>query len=118
MVVSGYQQLIEEHLSGSECAETLRAFEELPHEKELYYDTQENLVGLASYFPLERLDFDMIVILHKDNKFSLSQWKWLKHKLMTRIKPIKIQITANKEHLEYLANKYGGYLDGSVLVFP
>ena len=111
------EELIKAHC-GAQAYETAWAFDNLPHTKELYYDDEGTLVGLASYFPLERLDYDMIIMMHKDNHFSLSQWKWLKGAIYNRHREIRIQILGNKDRLEKLAIKHGGYFLDDCLIFP
>ncbi len=111
------EELIESHC-GAQAYETAWAFNYLPHEKEIKYDTNNgDVISIVAYFPLERLNFDMIIMIHKDNKFSLSQWKWLKNKLINRQKEIRIAIVDNKDYLAKLASKYGGILQDDVLIF-
>jgi hypothetical protein len=104
---------------GAHAEETLWAFNNLPHEKEVLIDeTTKEAIGVVAYFYLERLPYDMIVLIHKDNKPSLSQWKFIKKKLQQRDKEIRIQLLDNIERISQVASHYGAKLDGDVLVFP
>ena len=113
------EPLIYEHC-GAYAEETLWAFNNLPHEKEILIDDEDTkqAIGVVAYFYLERLDYDMIILIHKDNKPSLSQWKYLKKLLTNRDKEIRIQLIDNIDKIAKAASKYGGYLQDNVLVFP
>jgi len=97
--------------------DTLQAYELLEHMDWKEYD-DSGLVSLVSYFKLDALEYDMIITMHKDNVFSLSQWKVISKYLSNRTKEIRIQSDGTNKVLHKGAKKYGGYFIEDVIIFP
>jgi len=112
------EELIWSHIEDPyEAAELIEAIETLPNFYKEYYNNSHP-IGIIVYFPLYMGMYDIIVPIHKDNKFTLSMARDLATYIKNRNNTIKIAIIGNNNKLERWARLYGGYLEGDTLVFP
>jgi hypothetical protein len=108
--------LIEYHLPGK-SKDTVTWYKNFTHETVLYYNDNEELEGMVSYFFLD-FKFDMIITAAKDNKFSRTQWKILRQTILNRTKPLRIQSDPNNRALHKGAARLGGVFVEDEVHFP
>ena len=97
--------------------DVLEAYKYLEHEDWLEYDKEE-LISFVSYFKLNNADFDMIVAIHRDDIFSMGQWRIIKKYIINRRKELRINSDPSNDIIQLWVTKHGGYFDGEDIVLP
>lgn len=91
-------------------------FEMWPNEA--YVEVQDGtVVGLVTYFRLP-IEFDVIMAMHRDNKFTTGMFRKLYDMIIDREKEIRISSDSSNKPLQKILQKYGGDFEGDVIVFP
>ena len=109
------EDLIEHH-AGEDADNVWKAL--VDFKSDIYVDYKgEDLTGLVSYIHLP-LEYDMIIAMEWDDKFTLSQFRLLKDMIMNRQKEIRINSDPTNMSLNLWVVHNGGYWDGDNMVFP
>ena len=98
--------LIEYHLK-DRSGDTITWYRSFKHETILYYDIEDKLEGMISYFFLDFV-FDTMVVMQRDNVFYKSMWRILKDTIKNRVKPLRIMSDPNNKVLVKGAIRHGG----------
>ena len=107
------EKMIIEH-GGDTLEDTLLAYRMFKYENYLEYKDGE-LIAFISYFPIQ--EFDMIISIAKDNKYTRSQWRVLSKLIDNRDKPIKIVSDPSNTALIKAVERHGGYWEDEVINF-
>jgi hypothetical protein len=99
-------ELIEYHLKGR-SRDTISWYENFEHDTVLFYDKDNNLDSMLSYFILD-FPFDTIIAMQRDNKFNKYMWRILRDTIHSRVKPIRIMSDPNNKVLVKGAIRHGG----------
>ena len=98
--------IIEYHLPGR-SKDTIAWYENFTHDTVLFYDDEDRLDSMLSYFSLD-FRFDTMIAMQREDKFSKRMWKILRDTLVSRVKPIRIMSDPKKKALHKAAARYGG----------
>jgi hypothetical protein len=98
--------LIEYHLPGK-SKDTIAWYKYFKHDTVLFYDDDNNLDSMLSYFILD-FPFDMMIAMQRDNKFSKEMWRILRDTIHLRVKPLRIMSDPNNKVLVKGAIRHGG----------
>jgi len=115
-MITTIEERVKEHLPGR-YQDTLACYDAFEHEDWEDITDDGELIGFISYFFLD-FKWDMIITAAKDNNFSRKQWKILKHTLINRKKPIRIQSDPNNIALHKAAKRLGGKFIEDEIHFP
>ena len=98
--------LIEYHLAGK-SRDTIAWYKNFEHETILYYNDEDKLEGMISYFFLD-FKFDTMIVMQRDNVFYKSMWRILKDTIKSRVKPLRIMSDPSNKVLVEGAKRHGG----------
>ena len=98
--------LIEYHLPGR-SRDTIAWYSNFEHETILFYDDEDKLDGMISYFFLD-FKFDTVIVMQRKNVFYKSMWRILKETIAKRVKPLRIMSDPNNDVLVKGAQRHGG----------
>jgi len=106
-------ELIRHHLPGR-SRDTESCYQMWEHETLLYYNEDNQLDAMISYFYLD-FPFDMMIVMQRNNKFYKDMWKVLRDTIQHRVKPIRIMSDPTNKVLVKKTQQYGGEWHGEEL---
>ena len=99
-------ELIEYHLPGR-SEDTISWYENFKHDTVLFYDEDNVLDGMLSYFILD-FKFDTIIAMQRGNIFYKDMWRILKDTIANKVKPLRIMSDPSNKVLVKGAERHKG----------